>query len=120
MTDVTHLPTPVLVEEDCCANCLYWLANDNGGLCRRNPPTCVVVGGTQIVGGGTNVITQGCFPPSMPSFLRIQSIMPKIMVPPSCRERLLSVKTSDWASTRPVAYARVERACPIKTHQRYR
>lgn len=65
--DVAHLPRPTIVAADNCGNCRFHLANDGGGVCRRFPPQCFVVGGQHIVGGSHQIITQSYFAPADPS-----------------------------------------------------
>lgn len=49
-----------------CGTCLYWINTDqNTGLCRRYPPTTLLIGTHQLQGQPTNAITQSAFPPML-------------------------------------------------------
>lgn len=66
--DNIERPFKVVETGERCDTCAYFFnpAKADMGLCRRLPPTVLLVGAVQTIGGGSQAMTQSFYPPMGP------------------------------------------------------
>jgi hypothetical protein len=68
MSDIPRIGVVSDDAKEACAKCAYFFnpANADHGLCRRHPPTVLIVGTVQTIGGPQQALTQSFYPPVAP------------------------------------------------------